>query len=87
MGGLGEGGRGEVRGVSGEGEGDVGGESCSSTSSGPPLSNSTSQRSFTAFLVRFAGGGRLTERERLMAQVAKAAQAMVVAPGSMGEGR
>jgi hypothetical protein len=32
------------------------GESCSSLSSGPPLSNSTSQCRFTAFLERFAGG-------------------------------
>jgi hypothetical protein len=34
----------------------VRGESCSSLSSGPPLSNSTSQHSFTAFLVHFTGG-------------------------------
>ncbi len=33
------------------------GESSSSPSSGPPLSNSTSHSRFTAFLVRFAGGG------------------------------
>jgi hypothetical protein len=59
---LGEGGRRGVRGVGGDGEGVLGvharGESCSSLSSGPPPSNSTSQCHFTAFLVRFAGGGK-----------------------------
>ncbi len=61
MGELGEGGRSGVGGVGSEGEGEVGvhsrGESCSFPSSVPPLSNSTSQRHFTAFLVRLAGGG------------------------------
>jgi hypothetical protein len=57
---LAKGGHGRVSGVGGEG-GEVGvharGESCSSLSSGLPLSNSTSQQCFTAFLVCFAGGG------------------------------
>jgi hypothetical protein len=60
---LGEGGRGGVGSVSSKGEGKVGvharGESCSFLSSVLSLSNSTSQHCFTAFLVRFAGGGEV----------------------------